>query len=390
MVSLRPDDETAVMPLILQLLRLIGVWGDGPVRYRFGFIFSIYFFGLMVPKLLFGYPSLEAAVRGCAELILETNVYWGTLLFVMRHDHFVALIEELQAFVKIVFRDYQPMSIGSYLIVHNYRIHKYNLVYCVGMITAVTAYCMLPIWDSVTAYLYSGNGSTVEFHLLMEEGFYGLDHRTSFLDYWIYTAFMVPINWANAYTGAVKCLAIFDSIKYCETIQHVVVMKLEHLRGLPSLGSERVEAMAEILELHQRALRCAELLELVLQPVMLTQFVLCILIWCTMMLYFVVSGINSNLLNMMILFLYVTIETFGYCYLGTKLSEKSLEVGTALYATDWYTFDCKMQRNVRFMIMRSQRASRLTAGKFAFVDMEGFGAMVNMSYSCFVVLKDLL
>ncbi|XP_035908990.1 odorant receptor 67a-like [Anopheles stephensi] len=136
-------------------------------------------------------------------------------------------------------------------------------------------------------------------------------------------------------------------------------------------------------------MRCAELLELVLQPLLLMQLVLCILIWCTMMLYFSVSGINVKFINMFLLFLFVSIETFGYCYLGTQLSQESINVGKALYDADWIDYDAVMRKKVAFMIMRAQCRVGLTAAKFCFVDMEQFVAMLNMSYSIFVVLKDV-
>ncbi|XP_050083318.1 odorant receptor 49b-like [Anopheles aquasalis] len=100
------------------------------------------------------------------------------------------------------------------------------------------------------------------------------------------------------------------------------------------------------------------------------------------------QGVNVKLMNMFLLFLFVSIETFGYCYLGTKLSDESINVGQAVYGIEWYTLDCRMQRNIGFMIMRSQRRVGVTAAKFCFVDMEQFGTMLNMSYSFFVVLKD--
>ena len=103
---------------------------------------------------------------------------------------------------------------------------------------------------------------------------------------------------------------------------------------------------------------------------------------------------------MFLLFLFVSIETFGYCYLGTQLSQEvctvalkftllqlcfafsssqSINIGQALYASGWYEYDVQMRKYISFMIMRSQRRVGLTAAKFCFVDMEQFGAVCAIS-----------
>uniref|UniRef100_A0A182YFW8 Uncharacterized protein n=1 Tax=Anopheles stephensi TaxID=30069 RepID=A0A182YFW8_ANOST len=391
-MGFKPCDETAVMPLALRLLRVIGVWGD-LTRYRYILVFVCYCFGIVIPKVCFGYPSAEASIRGYTELILETNVFAGMLMLYVRYDHFKLLVVELRSFVSIVFRDHSPSTpIRSNLVQLNVRLHKYTMLYCLYMCCVCTVYCFAPLWSNYSGYTsainHQDNGSTVfQFNLYLEQGFYWLDNRTSLVGYCICTVFMFPLMYLCAYTGTVKVVAVFNLIKYCQAAIQTVAIKLEHLKTFRDVR-RRTEAMSEVRDLHQRAMRCAELLELVLQPLLLMQLVLCILIWCTMMLYFSVSGINVKFINMFLLFLFVSIETFGYCYLGTQLSQESINVGKALYDADWIDYDAVMRKKVAFMIMRAQCRVGLTAAKFCFVDMEQFVAMLNMSYSIFVVLKD--
>uniref|UniRef100_A0A182VUR3 Uncharacterized protein n=1 Tax=Anopheles minimus TaxID=112268 RepID=A0A182VUR3_9DIPT len=198
--------------------------------------------------------------------------------------------------------------------------------------------------------------------------------RTSLLGYCVSTVFMFPLMYLCAYTGTVKVVAVFNTIKYCQSVLRIVVMKLDYLKKLPSSRS-RADALSDVWQLHQRALRCVELLEIILQPLLLMQF-------CT--------GFNVKFINMFLLFLFVTIDTFGYCYLGTQLSQeiRSINVAQALYDCDWC--DGATKRCLVFMILRTQCRVGLTAAKFRLVDMEQFGAMLNMSYSFFVVLKDAL
>uniref|UniRef100_A0A182T4A5 Uncharacterized protein n=1 Tax=Anopheles maculatus TaxID=74869 RepID=A0A182T4A5_9DIPT len=207
------------------------------------------------------------------------------------------------------------------------------MFYCLYMCCVCTVYCIAPLCSNVSGYMSAmkgqANGSTAfEFNLYLEQGFYWLDNRTSLFGYCICTVFMFPLMYLCAYTGTVKVVTVFNIIKYCQVVIQAVVLKLEYLKTLRDI-SKCTDTLSQVRDLHQRALRCAELLELVLQPLLLMQFVLCILIWCTMMLYFSVSSNN---------------------------------VGKALYETDWIDYDGTMRKNLAFMIMRAQCRKRITLG----------------------------
>lgn len=112
----------------------------------------------------------------------------------------------------------------------------------------------------------------------------------------------------------------------------------------------------------------------------------------------------------MVLFWLSLIETYGYSYLGTELSEDAKAVGHAVYDLPWYEDSAQLQRYYRLMIQRSQQNIGVTAAKFFIVGIEKFGKVfmehpnivdtyidfstlfqvVNLSYSYYLVLKDVL
>uniref|UniRef100_A0A182KDP9 Uncharacterized protein n=1 Tax=Anopheles christyi TaxID=43041 RepID=A0A182KDP9_9DIPT len=360
---------------------IIGVAENRRFRYRYIVVFLCYCFGIVIPKVCSRYPTLEASIRSYVEIIFATNLFGGMLALYLRHDYFQPLIVELRSFTATVLQDTQSTSIRTVLVQLNLRLHKYTLCYCLYMCCVCTLYCIAPLWGNITGYraaMAGGiNATTFEFNLYLEQDFYWLDNRTSLLGYCVFTVLMFPLIYLCGCTGTVKQVAVFNIIKYCQSVLRVVVLKLEHLKKLPDVR-EQSDGMSEVRQLHQRALCCAERLELMLQPLLLMQFVLCIMSWCTMMLYFAVSDDNVKFINMFLLFLFVSIETIGYCYLGSQLSQESVNVGQALYDSSWSDFDAPMRKNICFMIMRSQRRVELTAAKFCTVDMEQFRVMLNV------------
>ena len=96
MVLPKLKDETAVMPFLLRIQTIAGLWGDRSQRYRFYLIFSYFCAMVVLPKVLFGYPDLEIAVRGTAELMFESNAFFGMLMFSFQRDNYERLVHQLQ------------------------------------------------------------------------------------------------------------------------------------------------------------------------------------------------------------------------------------------------------------------------------------------------------
>lgn len=54
---------------------------------------------------------------------------------------------------------------------------------------------------------------------------------------------------------------------------------------------------------------------------------------------------------------------------------QSVAVRDAAYATNWYKVSKLLKTDVRFIIARSQKPARITAGKFTVMCLEHFGAV---------------
>ncbi|XP_049294270.1 odorant receptor 30a-like [Anopheles funestus] len=96
MVLPKLKDEKAVLPFLLRIQSIAGLWGDRSQRYRFYLIFAYFIVMVVMPKVLFGYPDLEIAVRGTAELMFESNAFFGMLMFSFQRDNYEKLVHQLQ------------------------------------------------------------------------------------------------------------------------------------------------------------------------------------------------------------------------------------------------------------------------------------------------------
>ncbi|KAL1379164.1 hypothetical protein pipiens_015098 [Culex pipiens pipiens] len=104
----------------------------------------------------------------------------------------------------------------------------------------------------------------------------------------------------------------------------------------------------------------------------------------------VVFSPNMNALNLLVLLILITSQTFLLCQYGNELTEESFAVATEAYNAQWTELPVDVQKGVGLILQRAQKWEGITAARFYQVNVERFGAMVQTSYSIYVVLKDRL
>ncbi|XP_049539534.1 odorant receptor Or2-like [Anopheles darlingi] len=384
-------DERAVMPFLLRIQTLAGLWGDRSQRFRFYLIFSYFCLLVVLPKVLFGYPDLEIAVRGTAELMFESNAFFGMLMFSFQRDNYERMVHQLQDLAKQVFDHRLPAELGLYLVAVNKRVDRSSKIYCCCHLSLATFFWFMPIYTTYSAYFAATNGSEPIEHVLhLEEELYWLRSRTSIVHYTIYAAIMWPTIYTLGFTGGTKLLTIFSNVRYCSAMLRLVALRVHHLDKVRRENADK--ELNQIIAMHQRVLDCVFLLETTFRWVFFVQFIQCTMIWCSLILYIAVTGFSSTVANVCVQIILITVETYGYCYFGTDLTTESFlqsfSVALAVYDSNWYAFSNPMRHKLRLLLQRAQKPVGITAGKFRFVSVAQFGKMLKTSYSVYVVLKE--
>uniref|UniRef100_A0A8D8F636 Odorant receptor coreceptor n=1 Tax=Culex pipiens TaxID=7175 RepID=A0A8D8F636_CULPI len=102
------------------------------------------------------------------------------------------------------------------------------------------------------------------------------------------------------------------------------------------------------------------------------------------------SKVDLNLVSVLIIFWLSLVQTLGFSYLGSELAEEAAAVGRAIYDLAWYEHPVELQRYYRLIIQRTQRPTGITGAKLFIVRRTTFASMMQMSYSYYLVLKDVL
>lgn len=289
-----------VLPVGLQTMELIGMWGEDRRQVaKFGAIASWMTLMILIPKstLEYGGKGFDSFARGTAELIYFGDFISSMVIFALQRGSYVRMINILQdSFRKCAGED-QPESCRKAIVDFNWKIFRYSRIYACFIGSCLIFYVPLPMTATFFNYFSAGNGTEgVEFVLPLENNFYWLDTRRNIWHYVFYMVLLVPAVTGSACLSTVKGTVLFTIIRYGAMIFELVSLKIADLGqgGNFEEGKEeyRRKQLVEIIELHKTALEYAKLLENIMQFILLSQFVNCMMISCLMMFY--ISSVSRN------------------------------------------------------------------------------------------------
>ncbi|XP_065080025.1 odorant receptor 49b-like [Ochlerotatus camptorhynchus] len=198
-------------------------------------------------------------------------------------------------------------------------------------------------------------------------------------------------------------LTIFDLIIVLVSVNSLNWSLIHHVTGLfklvcikisrlDELSDERArhKELVDIVRLQEITYRSARAMEEALNVYLLIQFSTCVIAICMTMITLTMARDDRDLLIKMSLMLaFVLFHIFVYSMLGTELMFASTSVADAVYCTNWYQWSVSEQRNILFMLRRSQLMTSLTTGKFFELSRSTFGMTLQAAMSHFTVVRQI-
>uniref|UniRef100_A0A182NZ39 Uncharacterized protein n=1 Tax=Anopheles dirus TaxID=7168 RepID=A0A182NZ39_9DIPT len=377
-----------IMSFVLGLLHSVGLNGYGTLQtIRLASIFLFYLTFTVIPQLSGGYTDVHQFVRASVEFLFNCNIFVGSLCFGYGSATFQTFVREMRTLSEYT-------SSTSYKLKHilsrfNRRVDVFAKAQTACMAAIALVYWVAPL-SSIYLAIYSEPGNATEPPRLvqhLEVKFYWLENRTSLRDYAVFVVIMLPVVCMCSAMCNLKVLTISSSIEYCTFFTQLVIGAAEELHDRPAAGRTS-KALSEVVLMHVSLLKCINLLDRTLQPVLLLQWIVCGLNWSISLVYLKNTGITLKSVTVVVMFLLATMETFLYCWLGTRLTVQQERLARAFYNTRWYEYPRELQQNLLIVLRQSQRHAYITVGNFFHVNLEEFGRIVHLSYSVYVVLKD--
>ncbi|XP_062564187.1 odorant receptor 94a-like [Armigeres subalbatus] len=80
-------------------------------------------------------------------------------------------------------------------------------------------------------------------------------------------------------------------------------------------------------------------------------------------------------------------QIFLPCYSGNDVTLKSQKLTNALYTSDWYRLALNDRKDLKMMMLRTNKPIRLKAGNFFNFNLDDFTSTLNRSYSLYAVIN---
>ncbi|XP_072750613.1 odorant receptor 4-like isoform X2 [Anoplolepis gracilipes] len=159
---------------------------------------------------------------------------------------------------------------------------------------------------------------------------------------------------------------------------------------LMEAGSIEIARMTKIIQKHQKIISFSEKIENLYSYIALLQFASNTVMICSLA-FLIVTAIGSpdateQIMRSLLFYAVTNLEAFIFCFSGEYLSNKSTAIGNAVYNSGWYDMKAADSRILMFIILRSQRKLKFTAGKMMDLSLESFTNIMKASGSYLSVL----
>nr|WGC98066.1 OR27 variant 2 [Culex quinquefasciatus] len=385
-------EDLRVMPFNLRFMGFIGLWGVRRKVYKFLVLLIFATMVIMFPKVVLGIGSSDITVicKGVAEFVFELPNFVTLTILALKRQRFETVIQGLDDFFREVAIGEESKACYDLIRKQNNKIKKvFNFLvqYC--------AYGTFGFWLPavlISHWRFWTHSDPLIFELPMEQEFYWLNIRTNFAHYHIFVGLSIFAYTACGFFQLLKVTTTCFMIKYSSLTYRLISAKVKMLPQ-PTDDDQRskvhVQDLKKLVDLHRKAYGITDMIEEICQIPVAMEFFSCVIVWCLGMIY-ISQKIDINLINVMLIFSITLLQVFGYSYLGSELAEEAEAVGKAIYDLPWYEHSVELQRFYRLIIQRTQRPTGITGVKFFIVQRTSFATVVQMSYSYYLVLKDLL
>ncbi|KAH8306600.1 hypothetical protein KR018_009012, partial [Drosophila ironensis] len=345
----------------------------------------------MGPLFVFMVPMFLAAHKYITEVSLLSDTLGSTfasmltlikfLLFCYYRKQFVGLIFRIRGILDKEICEWAEAR--EIVDMENQSDQMLSLTYtrCFGLAGVFAA--IKPFVAIVVALIRGGDGQTKVHLELPHNGVYPWDLQK--------VLYYVPTylwNVMASYSAVTMALCV-DTLLFFFTYNVCAIFKIAKQRmiHLPAVGgAEELEALVQVLLLHQKGLEIADNIADQYRPLIFLQFFLSALQIC--FIGFQVADLFPKPQSLYFIAFVgsLLIALFIYSKCGENIKSASLDFGNGIYESRWTDFELPTKRALLIAGMRAQRPCQMK-GYFFEASMATFSAIVRSAVSYIMMLR---
>ncbi|XP_051164643.1 odorant receptor 4-like [Leptopilina boulardi] len=198
-----------------------------------------------------------------------------------------------------------------------------------------------------------------------------------------------------AYTGTDS---FFSQLSFHYTAQyHILRLRLLHLINNfnnAKIKSKFNEKFNNIINFHHQINSCIEIIESTFHLMFLVQLLACTFQICLQAYFFILfithenhSSMISEILFIVVFFMYIIGNFYIYCYLTEMLQMESYAFADTAYETEWFNLPSQKAKSLLLLMRSGNKPVQITAGKFVVFNFQLFGSIIktSMGYLSFLI-----
>ncbi|XP_077272939.1 odorant receptor 13a-like [Temnothorax americanus] len=379
-----------------KVLKFVGLYPTSIVRY---IVCCMCMITIVIPQGIQIYENWEDL-----STVLETSsVLLTILLAILKSLVWISNRRKMDSFIRYMFTDYWDLMTtcisekhADVYTVYVKKGYLYTKGYLFLICNSLMFFFSLPMIEIFVALIKGPNDNSTRhfpFLALYPESYYNFPmYEIIFLSQVVATSLCGLVILG---TDTLIATALFHTCGHFKVLQRKIKnidteINVQHACIAEDMQKIKLHVI-DIIKYHYTILWFCDYMETVFSPMLFLQTLASSLIICLVGFQVASAGITANIISKSVKYVsYLIMALFQlllFCMPGDALIYESSMVYKTVYAIAWYKLPILLKTEIHLLILRSQKPSKITAGKFYVMHLENFNAVLSTAASYFMLLR---
>ncbi|XP_052863138.1 odorant receptor 4-like [Anopheles cruzii] len=366
-------------------------WFETALYWLMSFIPTAF---LAIPQLVYMFLDTESLHEFVTVLVPFTEIALTIVKMVLcnvKRSEIISLINQVQT-EWMEYESSMRSEIGELVAATTKKVRLFTIIYTLLFGVLGLEFGLLPV-TRLIYYKVFGSGTTNYTITLpyTQRSFYSIEGTTSFTItyFWIIVAVYLLVMSLSALDCVFDTLAMHITGLFKLLNAEVDQMSVELRAGVDA--KQMRQTFKRLVLKHKTYLALIDRLEDAFSVYMIFQFVTSSIVICVVLYQFTtVFGWNGETIKTSTYLPGAIIQLYVFCWYAEEMTEEAAMVADHIYNIPWYLGDIRLQKMFLTLMVKAQKPTGVTAGKFYLITLQSFQQIIRASYSYFTLLSTVM
>ncbi|XP_012230552.1 odorant receptor 13a-like [Linepithema humile] len=377
-----------------KVLKFVGLYPTSIVRY---IVCCVCMFTIIIPQAIQIFEDWQDLA-----VVLETSsVLLTILLAVLKSLVWISNRRKMDLFIEYMLTDYWELmtaQVPNVYIVYVKKGHLFTKGYLFLICNALVFFFSLPVIETLVAVIKdTGDNSTKHFPfvaLYPEPCYHFPMYEVVYFSQIVATSLCGLIILGTDTLIATALFYTCGHFKVLQTKLENIGAEIDLMQRVHNKGNVVQKIKLQVIDIikhHYTILWFCDYMETIFSPMLFLQTIASSLIICLVGLQVATANMDAGIISKSVKYIsYLLMALFQlllFCIPGDALINESSMISRVVYTIAWYELPAWFKTEICLLMLRSQKPSKITAGKFYVMHLENFNAVLSTAVSYFMLLR---